>query len=162
MAKDDQRQPTPIVDLLASLHVNLETIRLKALRGQVGASSLLPAALRTARQLVRDGVPQMADVVALLEQAHGEQYRLDRVQALVTSALEVARLAPAGLERVRNSGMEEKSNELLLIADLDAVPAGVVAELMGALDHVHRAYGGGGLEIRTVNTGSTAIVGVGV
>jgi hypothetical protein len=52
------------------------------------------------------------------------------------------------------------SGELHLLADLDAVPASVVAELMGALDELHRAHGGGGLEIRMTHTGSAAAAGV--
>lgn len=54
-------------------------------------------------------------------------------------------------------------DDLLLIADLDALPPLVLTELLAALDELHRAYGGGGLIISTAHTGSAAsAVGAGV
>jgi len=48
----------------------------------------------------------------------------------------------------------------VVVADLDEVPADIVAEFMGALDELHRAAGGGGLEIRSSFTGSDRVAGV--
>lgn len=52
--------------------------------------------------------------------------------------------------------------ELLVIADLNAVPASALAELMGALDELHRAHGGGGLRISATHRGTLRIAGVAV
>jgi hypothetical protein len=52
------------------------------------------------------------------------------------------------------------SAPIVIVADLDEVPADLVAEFMGALDELHRAAGGGGLEIRSSFTGSDRVAGV--
>lgn len=57
-------------------------------------------------------------------------------------------------------GANQSEEDLLVIADLDAAPVEVTIELMGALDELHRALGGGGLVIRTAHAGSTAAVGL--
>jgi DNA-binding SARP family transcriptional activator len=49
--------------------------------------------------------------------------------------------------------------DLSVVADLDAVPPQLLAELLGALDEAHRALGGGGYVIRRAFTGSEAVVG---
>jgi CDP-paratose 2-epimerase len=45
-------------------------------------------------------------------------------------------------------------SELSLLADLNTVPARAIAELLGSLDQLHRAYGGGGFTILESNLGS--------
>jgi hypothetical protein len=52
------------------------------------------------------------------------------------------------------------SRDLVLIADLDAVPAAAITEFIAALDELHRAHGGGGLKIRSARTGLEAFAGV--
>jgi len=46
---------------------------------------------------------------------------------------------------------------LAVIADLEAVPAEIVIELLSALDELHRAHGGGGLRILRAHTGSEVL-----
>lgn len=47
-------------------------------------------------------------------------------------------------------------SRLSLIVDLDAIPADIVSRFLGALDRVHRAWGGGGLELESVELGKVA------
>lgn len=49
---------------------------------------------------------------------------------------------------------------LAFLADLDQVPPEIVAELLAAMDELHRANGGGGLKVSSSCTGSEALVGV--
>jgi acyl carrier protein len=50
-----------------------------------------------------------------------------------------------------------QSDSLYVIADLDLVPTKLVAELMSDLNDLHRALGGGGLYVRSIETGSEAV-----
>jgi acyl carrier protein len=52
------------------------------------------------------------------------------------------------------------ASRLVVVADLDAVSPALVAKLLGALDRVHRAWGGGGLELESVEVGNAADAGV--
>jgi hypothetical protein len=51
-------------------------------------------------------------------------------------------------------------SDIHVVADLDVVASEVIVELIAALDEIHRAHGGGGLEIRSAHTGSAAFAGV--
>jgi hypothetical protein len=53
---------------------------------------------------------------------------------------------------VPKSWLEEPP--IAVVADLDAVPPELIAELIAALDELHRAHGGGGLRILRAQTGS--------
>jgi Flp pilus assembly protein TadD len=53
-----------------------------------------------------------------------------------------------------------ESTPLAFLVDLDQVPPEIVAELLAAMDELHRANGGGGLKVGNSCTGSEALVGV--
>jgi hypothetical protein len=50
---------------------------------------------------------------------------------------------------------EDKCNSILVIADLEDVPTELITRLMMNLDTMHRAIGGAGLYVRSIETGST-------
>jgi hypothetical protein len=51
---------------------------------------------------------------------------------------------------------------LAVVADLNAFPPELLAELLAALDELHRAHGGGGLRILRAQTGAELTAGAGV
>lgn len=49
---------------------------------------------------------------------------------------------------------------LFILADLDSISPSLVVELMGALDEMHRAHGGGGLRVLTSHASSDVFAAV--
>lgn len=54
---------------------------------------------------------------------------------------------------------ESPKERLAVVADLDEVPAEILAEFMGALDALHRAWGGAGLRVEGGTVSTTAAAG---
>jgi len=67
---------------------------------------------------------------------------------------------PEPSKEPRHDQWFQSRSDLHVVADLDVVSPEVLVELIAALDEIHRAHGGGGLEIRSAHTGSAAIAGV--
>jgi tetratricopeptide (TPR) repeat protein len=60
----------------------------------------------------------------------------------------------------QDANWSRESTPLAFLVDLDQVPPEIVAELLAAMDELHRANGGGGLKVGNSCTGSEALVGV--
>jgi hypothetical protein len=60
----------------------------------------------------------------------------------------------------QDSSWFAESTPLAFLVDLDQVPPEIVAELLAAMDDLHRANGGGGLKVGNSCAGSEALVGV--
>ena len=83
--------------------------------------------------------------------------------ALAATAIERAASADPPILRellaeIGDDPLGDESGRLSVIADLDQLPPVIVAELLGALDAMHRVWGGGGLVIETQTVGATADV----
>lgn len=77
---------------------------------------------------------------------------LDREYSKIPSEVSARLLHWGSSGPPRWLGVDGKS--LVVVADLDTLPASMVAEFLAALDDLHRAWGGGGLRIdsETVRT----------
>jgi ATP-dependent Clp protease ATP-binding subunit ClpC len=113
----------------------------------VGTNHLIPALLREERGIAAEILSQLGVTLESVRaetrrlvgdvkhpSAHEEDYSTG--QAWPTIGELKRSVANTGLSVTR----------LSIIADVDIVPAGLLAEFIGALDGLHRAWGGAGLE----------------
>lgn len=59
-------------------------------------------------------------------------------------------------QAVGHLGLDDE--RIALVADLDSIPPALVADLLGALDALHRSWGGAGLRLESEYLGSTTTV----
>lgn len=115
---------------LARTRVTYETVRAEVLR-LLGTESEAPAP-----DVAKDVEPPDE---RLSERAH-------------TEAVERLRRQVSGF--VSLNGLDRATN-LVVLADLEVLPVDLIVELLAAFDMLHRALGGGGLEIEAQHVGST-------
>lgn len=129
-------------------------------RGEI--KRLLPLVIEEAKQIEGSrnvAVTLQSALFALL--AGNNEVAIHYLRATLDHLHALKRGSPDFLPRTSHT-VPADSSEIVVLADLDAAPASLVAELMASLDEMHRALGGNGLEIRSVETGSSASAGVSV
>jgi ATP-dependent Clp protease ATP-binding subunit ClpA len=93
---------------------------------------------------------------ALGEQGFGKEAAVEAIHLSRLGAASPPKFPPVE-DLPRAAGAERPV--LAVVADLDEVPATVVADFMGALDALHRAWGGAGLRLEGGTVGSTSSAG---
>lgn len=135
-----------------------EAVRLN--HSYVGTDHLLPALMRE-----RGIAAEVLDQVGVtLEAVRAETRRLlgEPPEPDATNDISggLAHAWPKLSELKRSvAGRALSGARLSVIADADVAPVAVLAELLGALDGLHRAWGGGGLEWESGHVGVGAGVG---